>query len=312
MYKGSFHGNLVMNEQSTNAPTCGDCHGSHAIVSTRSAEFRGSIPSICGRCHHERSFTYSDTYHGQAVELGGTVDGRLHGLSRESQDPAGLEPSEPRLWPHIVATCRKCHPKANALFATYLVHVDRGSPKSSFIIWLSDIAHAALIGVLFMFAGSHCSAVLLPRTTGGALWPSHPLTFGRQGRPTHPAHAAQAVDVASLEYRRFGPFHRWVHFFVMASFTVLVFTGMPLKYKDAGWARTEMDFIGGVQAAGVFHRMAAIDHGLVRRVRVVLLRSLHRRPKGPSVGPGHDRAYTQRLGGHEGDVPLVLRSGTQA
>ena len=109
----------------------------------------------------------------------------------------------------------------------------------------------------------------------------------RSTRPaTHPAHTAQAVGVASLEYRRFGLFHRWVHFFVMASFTVLVFTGMPLKYKDAGWARTEMNFIGGVQAAGVLHRIAAmimvscVVCELFYFARYIVAR------KGPLWGPG--------------------------
>jgi cytochrome b subunit of formate dehydrogenase len=61
-----------------------------------------------------------------------------------------------------------------------------------------------------------------------------------------------------IEYRRFSVFHRWMHFLVFVSFTVLVFTGMPLKYKDTEWARWFMDLFGGVTAAGVYHRIAAI------------------------------------------------------
>jgi cytochrome b subunit of formate dehydrogenase len=61
-----------------------------------------------------------------------------------------------------------------------------------------------------------------------------------------------------IEYRRFNVFHRWMHFLVFMSFTVLVFTGMPLKYKDTEWARWFMDLFGGVTAAGVYHRIAAI------------------------------------------------------
>jgi cytochrome b subunit of formate dehydrogenase len=61
-----------------------------------------------------------------------------------------------------------------------------------------------------------------------------------------------------IEYQRFNVFHRWMHFLVFMSFTVLVFTGMPLKYKDTEWARWFMDLFGGVTAAGVYHRIAAI------------------------------------------------------
>ncbi len=61
-----------------------------------------------------------------------------------------------------------------------------------------------------------------------------------------------------LHYRRFNAFHRWMHFLALSSFTVLVFTGMPLKYKDAAWAHWVMGAIGGVTAAGVLHRLAAL------------------------------------------------------
>jgi cytochrome b subunit of formate dehydrogenase len=61
-----------------------------------------------------------------------------------------------------------------------------------------------------------------------------------------------------IEYQRFNVFHRWMHFLVFVSFTVLVFTGMPLKYKETAWARWFMDLFGGVTAAGVYHRIAAI------------------------------------------------------
>lgn len=61
-----------------------------------------------------------------------------------------------------------------------------------------------------------------------------------------------------IEYQRFNVFHRWMHFLVFVSFTVLVFTGMPLKYKDTAWAQWSMDLFGGVTAAGVYHRIAAI------------------------------------------------------
>jgi cytochrome b subunit of formate dehydrogenase len=61
-----------------------------------------------------------------------------------------------------------------------------------------------------------------------------------------------------LEYRRFNAFHRWMHFLALSSFTVLVFTGMPLRYKDAAWAHWVMTAMGGVIMAGVWHRLAAL------------------------------------------------------
>jgi cytochrome b subunit of formate dehydrogenase len=69
---------------------------------------------------------------------------------------------------------------------------------------------------------------------------------------------AEAAVPARMQYRRFSAFQRWVHFFVMFSFTILVFTGMPLKYSDQGWARWAMGLYGGVQMAGIIHRFAAL------------------------------------------------------
>lgn len=61
-----------------------------------------------------------------------------------------------------------------------------------------------------------------------------------------------------LRYRRFSLFQRWIHFFIMVSFTVLVFTGMPLRYSDQGWAQWQMRHLGGIQTAGIVHRFAAM------------------------------------------------------
>jgi cytochrome b subunit of formate dehydrogenase len=70
--------------------------------------------------------------------------------------------------------------------------------------------------------------------------------------------SAPAPAPRRLQYRRFSAFQRWVHFFIMVSFTVLVFTGMPLRYSDQGWAQWEMRQLGGIQTAGVIHRFAAM------------------------------------------------------
>ncbi len=74
-----------------------------------------------------------------------------------------------------------------------------------------------------------------------------------------PETATSATRVRTrIEYRRFNVFHRWMHFLVFTSFTVLVFTGMPLKYAQTPWARWLMNLYGGVVAAGVYHRVAAL------------------------------------------------------
>jgi hypothetical protein len=155
MYKGSFHGNLVMDERSKSAPACGDCHGSHAIISVTSPDFRGSILPMCSRCHGEKSATYLDTYHGKSFRLGNErtavcTDCHGHHKILPPSDPQSTLSSQ-----NIAQTCRQCHPSANRLFATYLVHVNRSTPKSSLWVWLMEINHSILIGALFLVGGAH-------------------------------------------------------------------------------------------------------------------------------------------------------------
>ena len=156
MYDQSFHGDLVMGEGSEEAPACGDCHGSHGIVDPASTEFRESIPDVCGHCHGEKEETYLDTYHGKSVLLGESsraVRIDCHGYHKilPKSDPESTVSSQ-----NVVATCGKCHENANTRFSSFLVHVDRSTPSSSLWVWLMEINHAVLIGVLFTLGGLHC------------------------------------------------------------------------------------------------------------------------------------------------------------
>jgi hypothetical protein len=110
---------------------------------------------MCGRCHGEKSATYLDTYHGKSFRLGDertAVCTDCHGHHKI------LPPSNPQSTissRNIVHTCRQCHASANRLFATYLVHVNRSTPKSSVWVWLMEMNHSVLIGALFLVGGAH-------------------------------------------------------------------------------------------------------------------------------------------------------------
>jgi cytochrome b subunit of formate dehydrogenase len=57
---------------------------------------------------------------------------------------------------------------------------------------------------------------------------------------------------------RFARFHRVVHAFVIVSFLGLAATGAPLKFAHTAWAQGIFAVIGGVSAAGWWHRLFAI------------------------------------------------------
>jgi hypothetical protein len=111
---------------------------------------------MCERCHGEKSATYLDTYHGKSFSMGGTstavcTDCHGHHKILPASDPESTVSKQ-----NVVATCGKCHEDSSPKFASFLVHVDRSTPHSSLWVWLMEINHSILIGVLFVFGGLHC------------------------------------------------------------------------------------------------------------------------------------------------------------
>jgi cytochrome b subunit of formate dehydrogenase len=243
MYDQSFHGNLVLTKDSEKAPLCGDCHDAHDIIPPGTEEFRAQQMDMCGRCHEGAKETFLDSYHGKAYLLGDqntAVCSQCHGGHRilPADDPQSTVARE-----NVVDTCGKCHPGANENFADFRSHVNPSDPRSSWQIWIFWIAYVVLITAVFSFAAVHTGLYI--------------YRGAREGMYSRERHRDKIGDTR-IEYHRFNVFHRWMHFLVIVSFTVLVFTGMPLRYKDTPWAQWSMDLFGGVTAAGIYHRIAAI------------------------------------------------------
>ena len=109
----------------------------------------------------------------------------------------------------------------------------------------------------------------------------------REGIALEPApRVAHAAVGARTHFRRFTAFQRWVHFFIMISFSTLVLTGMPLKYSDKAWAQTWMGFIGGVENAGMIHRFAAMIMVTCVICMLAFFLTVLIRTKGHFWGPG--------------------------
>ncbi len=302
VYSHSVHGRAALKGGSAKAPLCADCHGSHAILSISAPQFRGSVIVLCGRCHPDEEGTYLDTYHGQATGLGSTrtpVCMNCHGAHQiqPPSNPASLVSKQ-----HIIATCRQCHPNADRSFTTFLVHANPKNPHSSLVLWPFEMGHALLIGFLFTFGALH-SVMYIYRGRKDGLYRRDRRQEAISPTRERVAYAPVIAPVATeakkpikLHYRRFSASDRWAHAFVMLSFTLLCFTGMPLRYSTAGWAKFEMDhLLGGVQVAGIVHRLAALI--LVACVLFELVRFglyLLRR-KGPVFGPGSILPASQDL-----------------
>lgn len=140
------------------APVCGDCHDAHYGQARRDRVRLGRDQTLtCGACHPAQAATYLEDYHGQAGDKLGwdraAFCSDCHGAhdSRSLKKPAAAQ-----------AACQRCHPRASARFAQYLVHpttVDLGPTEAAkaqrvYLIWaVSAILAVVTICVVGLFYG---------------------------------------------------------------------------------------------------------------------------------------------------------------
>jgi formate dehydrogenase gamma subunit len=126
-FRLSWHGRQV-EAGNQNAPSCSDCHGSHALYNAqdrRSKINHWNVPATCGTCHKEIERVYETSVHGQAVARGARgspVCTDCHGEHKI------LAPSEPQslVNPARVSsvTCGRCH-SDERLAARYNLPLDK-------------------------------------------------------------------------------------------------------------------------------------------------------------------------------------------
>ncbi|MBN1563824.1 MAG: c-type cytochrome [Anaerolineae bacterium] len=79
-------------------------------------------------------------------------------------------------------------------------------------------------------------------------------------------------------YQRFKPSQRFEHIIVILTFTVLALTGIPQKFSSHDWAKSMIDFLGGIESVRIVHRIMAtllvaesIYHGGILSYKIYVL-----------------------------------------
>ncbi len=245
-YANSVHGKTLR---------CIDCHTTitelpHKSVSKTPVEWqrtRLAINKNCGNCHAKAAESYTETYHGQVAALGyGNVATCFdchgsHAILRAS-DPAS---SVART--NLLKTCRKCHQDATAGFATFEAHATTNDLADYPYVWIASKFVTAAVGSVLWFFWFH-----------SALWFYRELR-DRQQRKLRPHVRAEALPHEEGRYvQRWGLLWRWAHLAFALSIIVLVVTGLPLLYPNAGWAPPLERAMGGPTIAGLMHRVGAV------------------------------------------------------
>jgi cytochrome c3-like protein len=159
-YEASVHG-VQLKAGNTKAAVCSDCHSAHGIQVNAPA-WRLEVIQECGTCHQESLRTYRDGFHGQATALGFT---RVAACSDCHTSHDILPASDPRSTvapTRLVATCGRCHPRANEKYVQYDPQADAEDPqRSKPVHYTASLMKVLLIGV-FTFFGLH-TALWFPR-----------------------------------------------------------------------------------------------------------------------------------------------------
>ncbi len=255
VYDRSIHGRLLA-EGDERGPVCTDCHTAHSITRASSPDFLLDIIGECGECHdsHEANGdgnadrrgtsyeTYGKSYHGQVSKLGSMRAARCsdcHGAHDilPLDDPASMVSEQ-----NLIATCSQagCHPGANANFVKFDPHADYKDRKNYPVLYGVWWYFIIVMSSVFTFFGLHT-----------LLWFLRSMVhrFRHGPAPKH-AHAATAI-------RRFTALNRVNHALVVITFFGLTATGIPLVFSTQPWAGVLAGCFGGIEAAGLFHRVFA-------------------------------------------------------
>ncbi len=222
-------------------PVCITCHTSHSIEEPRIGIARLKFPETCGGCHGESYSSYRDSFHGQATDLGFITGATCsdchtpHENLPKSESGSSIYPS------NLEKTCGRCHGEVTAAFATFNPHMNPRNPEQNRNVYYVWLFMRGLIIFIFGFFSIH-SVLWFQRSLVGLIR-KELKTIRREG------------DVYFL---RFTPVHQWIHVTIIATFLILAASGLPLKYHFTGWANMLSLFLGGISAARLFHRFAAI------------------------------------------------------
>ena len=257
-YIESVHGEGLLAGRIDN-PVCTDCHSEHAIKTSkdRTSTVYATVVSqeLCADCHQAARIvnryglldnvvkSYNNSYHGLAVRAGSVVSANCascHGVHniRPSSDPKSTVHEE-----NLPATCGSCHPGASALVTRGSVHV-YPSPQSDKIIYYVTVFYCMMIlgviGGMVLHNGLDFRKKLVAKLKGVH---EPPVEFD---------------NLLGEEIVRLTVNERIQHFLLMASFTILVYTGFVLKYPEAWWASPLVGWQGAFEVRAWLHRIAAL------------------------------------------------------
>ena len=250
-YKGSVHGQEVLEKHNVKAAVCTDCHTSHSITSTLQTSTKLTLVENCGNCHEDNLTTYGDTYHGQVTKLGYVYTAKCfdchgsHEILRVDNPESKVNPK------NRLETCRQCHngkkmPLATAGFITFGAHANTHDFARYPQMWIASKFMYGLLIFVFAYFWTH-----------SVLW-AYREYKDRKALKGRPHVRTSDLELApGKQVQRFRLIWRIGHLLFALSIMILILTGMAVFYSQTAWAPVVMKALGGPQVVGIIHRTAA-------------------------------------------------------
>ena len=246
-YQSSIHGQALA-LGIADAPTCNDCHDEHLIRSPHdpqaATEPRHIARQLCGNCHTDPEMaakygitagvveSYLDSYHGWAIEHGGTLVATCIDCHTTHNIRSPLDPISAIYPDNVAATCGQCHKRSNETFARSYTHASALAARSP-----HDWAKIIYIGLIAFVLG------------GMAI---HNLIVARYELRKHREHRRGEDYVI-----RWLKVERMQHLALLSTFIGLSITGFALRMPEVWWVK--LIGLGGHEfVRATLHRSLAV------------------------------------------------------
>jgi len=246
-YLDSVHGRAV-GHGIKDSPTCTDCHDEHLILATESPESPVSrtnqASETCARCHEDPAMaaryglplevvkSFEDSYHGWAIQRGGTAVAVCVDCHTKHDIRSRLDPKSTIHPDNVVRTCGRCHPKANRKFAASYTHVlARGR------MMIHDYVRLVYIVLITLVIGGmivHNLIIFL-----------HELRQHYRRKKGRPA----VLRMTKSELIQ--------HMILFVTFTGLAVSGFALRFPEAWWVKIIAWLGFNEEGRRIFHRIMA-------------------------------------------------------
>src|SRR4030066_135638 len=257
-YLESIHGSALI-KGVQESPACTDCHGEHNILKHDDPKspvaFQNLSREVCSPCHSslklsdkygivsDRFETFSDSYHGLAIEGGSVAVANCaschgsHNIKPSSDSTSMIHKS------NVVKTCGGCHPGANERFKVGKIHITRQEKSEPIIYFIASM----YIFLIFMVIGIMFIHNIVDFFRKSKIKKMKQRGLIREERHGHKLYLRMTVN------------ERIQHATMAISFLLLVITGFMLSYPNSWWVSHIRDLsLDAFEYRSLLHRIAAV------------------------------------------------------